>query len=307
MSRNSALEVFPLRAASAPSWSDIARPVELRTGDLSVLALRRGPEAVDAVLAVLHDLQDVFESRGGRAGAAAAGFNGLYIATTTKVAERLAAGGFRAPAFICALDLQFALRYLAAVRGMALDAPSVPLAWQVALDPRADASPMARMAAGVNAHINFDLPFALLAALRDAPTFPAGPRDLLDGDGGADDEPSPEYRDYAEVNEIFHALLPQALEFATAHDGFLRWLYRLGDVRGDAQMLIEAARRMAWVVCENHLWPIPADERRALRRRERFLDWLVARLGAEMLSPVGHLVFGVPEDAVTDSPDDAAA
>ena len=81
---------------------------------------------------------------------------------------------------------------------------------------------MARTAAGVNAHINFDLPFALLAALRGAVTFPAA---------GA----SPEYRDYLQVNEIFYALLPEALDFTVGHDGFLRWLYRLADVRDNAE------------------------------------------------------------------------
>jgi Family of unknown function (DUF5995) len=281
------------------SWSDIARPVELRTRDLGLLTALDGPAAVAEVLRTLNDLQEIFESRPSRAGAAAAGFNHLYIGTTTKVAERLSAGGFAAPAFICALDVQFALRYLTAVRGMAIDAEAVPRSWQLVFDPREEASPMARMAAGVNAHINFDLPFALLAALRSRPAgrgaaaFPAGPREFLDFD---DDAPSPEFQDYAEVNEIFHALLPQALEFTTANDGFRCWLYRLGGVRVDAERLIAAARRMAWVVCENHLWPIPADETRALSRRERVIDWLVSRLGAEMVGPVGHLAFGAPQD-----------
>ncbi len=291
-----------MRDALTPSWSDVVRPVELRTRDLDTLDARRGPAAVDEVLRILVDLQEVFDGSGNPA----AGFNHLYIATTTKVAERLAAREFLAPEFICALDVRFALRYLAAVRGMALDPDTVARSWQVALDPGEDASLMARMAAGVNAHINFDLPFALLSALRQtAPgqgRFPAGPRDLFAG-LWADGEPSAEYRDYAEVNEIFYALLPQALDFATAHDGYLRWIYRLGGVRDDAGLLIEAARRLAWVVCENHLWPIPADEPRALRRRERWLDWMVSRLGAEMLGPLGHIAFG----AAGDAPGDAAA
>ena len=104
---------------------------------------------------------------------------------------------------------------------------------------------MARTAAGVNAHINFDLPFALLAALRGTQAFPAA-RD------------SPEYRDYLQVNEIFYELLPQALDFTVGQDGFLGWLYRLAEVRDNAEQLIEIARRLAWLVCENHLWPIPA-------------------------------------------------
>src|SRR6476660_8673123 len=138
-------------------------------------------------------------------------------------------------------------------------------------------------AAGVNAHINFDLPFALLATLRYAPAFPATPD-------------RPEYRDYLKVNDIFYDVLPQALDFTVGHDSFLSWLYRLLDVRDNAEQLIELARRMAWLVCENHLWSVPVDEIRALRRREGWIDWLVAQLGEEMIGPAGHLVFGVEDE-----------
>ena len=184
-----------MRDPSSP-WADIARPVELRTRELGSLTAREGEDAVAQVLVILNDLQDIFTGRATRAGAAASCFNRLYIATTAKVGERLAAAEFCAPSFISRLDVQFALRYLAAVRGMATDPTTVPRSWQVVLDPTEDASTMARMAAGVNAHINFDLPFALLAALRTTPAravFPAGPPALLDQD---DHEPSAEYRDY---------------------------------------------------------------------------------------------------------------
>ena len=174
------------------------------------------------------------------------------------------------------------MRYLGAVRAMATGA-DVPRSWQVVLDARTEASLMARTAAGVNAHINFDLPFALLATLRGAPEFPATPD-------------SPEYRDYLKVNDIFYDLLPQALDFTVGQDGFLGWLYRLADVRDNAEQLIEIARRLAWLVCENHLWSIPADEIRALRRREGWIDWLVAQLGEEMVGPAGHLIFGLAAD-----------
>jgi hypothetical protein len=170
------------------------------------------------------------------------------------------------------------VRYLSAVRAMAVGA-EVPRSWRVVLDGREEASLLARTAAGVNAHINFDLPFALLAALRGTQAFPAA-------------ETSPEYRDYLQVNEVFYELLPQALDFTVGQDGFLGWLYRLAEVRDNAEQLIEIARRLAWLVCENHLWPIPAGETRALRRREGWIDWLVAQLGEEMLGPSGHLIFG---------------
>jgi hypothetical protein len=253
--------------------SDIAGAVELRTRDLDALLALEGHAAVDAVLRMLTELQDVLAD----SGSPAAGFHHLYVATTTEVARRLAAGAFEAPAFICALDARFAVRYLGAVRAAATGA-EVPRSWQVVLDARTETSLMARTAAGVNAHINFDLPFALLATLRGAQAFPA--------------TDSPEYRDYLEVNDIFYDLLPQALDFTVGHDSFLSWLYRLADVRDGAEQLIELARRLAWLVCENHLWPVPAGEIRALRRREGWIDWLVAQLGEEMVGPAGHLLFG---------------
>ena len=258
--------------------SDIAGAVELRTRDLDGLTALDGHAAVEEVLRILSELQDVFAG----SGSPAAGFHHLYVATTTEVARRLAAGAFEAPAFICALDARFAVRYLSAVRAMATGA-DVPRSWQVVLDARTEASLMARTAAGVNAHINFDLPFALLATLRGAPVFPSAAG-------------SPEYRDYLKVNDIFYDLLPQALDFTVGHDSFLSWLYRLLDVRDNAEQLIELARRMAWLVCENHLWSVPVDEIRALRRREGWIDWLVAQLGEEMIGPAGHLVFGVEDE-----------
>jgi hypothetical protein len=258
--------------------SDIAGAVELRTRDLDRLTALDGHAAVDEVLRVLSELQDVFAG----SGSPAMGFHHLYVATTTEVAQRLTAGAFEAPAFICALDARFAVRYLSAVRAMAVGA-DVPRSWRVVLDGREEASLLARTAAGVNAHINFDLPFALLAALRGGQAFPAAGT-------------SPEYRDYLQVNEIFYELLPQALDFTVGQDGFLGWLYRLADVRDNAEQLIEMARRLAWLVCENHLWPIPAGETRALRRREGWIDWLVAQLGEEMLGPSGHLIFGGAAD-----------
>ena len=166
--------------------SDIAGAVELRTRDLGRITALDGHAAVDEVLRVLSELQDVLAG----SGSPAMGFHHLYVATTTEVAQRLAAGAFEAPDFICALDARFAVRYLSAVRAMAAGA-DVPRSWQVVLDGREEASLLARTAAGVNAHINFDLPFALLAALRGAQVFPAcgdeprvprlppGQRDLL--------------------------------------------------------------------------------------------------------------------------------
>ena len=283
---------FPCETRPRPPGRTSRAPVELRTRDLGCLAAtstapRRSTRCWRSCTTSRTS------SRAGRSRGRRGGRVQPPVHRDHDQGGRAAGGGrFRAPAFICALDLQFALRYLAAVRGMAIDARRCRCRGRSPSTPREDASPMARMAAGVNAHINFDLPFALLAALRDAPTFPAGPRDLLDGDGGADDEPSPEYRDYCRgQRDLLRAAAPGAGVRDRPRRVPALALPARRRARTTPSMLIETARRMAWVVCENHLWPIPADERRALRRRERLIDWLVARLGAEMLGPVGHLVF----------------
>ena len=97
------------------------------------------------------------------------------------------------------------------------------------------------------------------------------------------EEASPEYRDYLQVNEIFYALLPEALDFTVGHDGFRSWLFRLADVRDNAEHVIEIARRLAWLVCENHLWPIPAAEAEgapASRKLDRLVRSLARRRDA---------------------------
>src|SRR4029079_9497873 len=76
--------------------SDITGAVELRTRDLDGLTGLDRPAAVDAVPRLLTEVQG---SRAG-SGSPAAGFHHLYVATTTEVARRLAAGAFEAPALI---------------------------------------------------------------------------------------------------------------------------------------------------------------------------------------------------------------
>ena len=103
---------------------------------------------------------------------------------------------------------------------------------------------------------------------------------------------SPEYRDYLQVNEIFYALLPEALDFTVGHDGFRSWLFRLADVRDNAE---HAHRdRPSPGVAGVREPPVadPGRRGRVLRRRASLIDWFVAQLGAEMLGPAGHLLFG---------------
>lgn len=85
-------------------------------------------------------------------------FNQLYLTVTIRVHELRRAGGFEEPAFMERLDEIFAELYFEA-----LDS-TIPAAWLPLLQARADTeiAPGRFMLAGVNAHVNYDLPIALV-------------------------------------------------------------------------------------------------------------------------------------------------
>lgn len=91
-------------------------------------------------------------------------FNHMYLTVTEMVAERLAGHAtFRDDAFMADLDVRFAALWFAAV-----DAPSdaVPAAWAPLFEARHDRGllPVQFALAGMNAHIEHDLPIAVVAA-----------------------------------------------------------------------------------------------------------------------------------------------
>ena len=98
-------------------------------------------------------------------------FHGTYLRTTRAVGDELAAGGFVDPEWVERWDVAFADLYLEAlVADQQGERPSGP--WRVAFaaaDHQADTLPPLRhVLLGMNAHINYDLPQALLAVISDA-------------------------------------------------------------------------------------------------------------------------------------------
>lgn len=89
-------------------------------------------------------------------------FNLLYLRVTERVQGCLASGGFEDPAFMERLDVVFADLYLEALAGAAARP------WGPLLSARADAgiAPERFMLAGINAHVNYDLPIALVRTCR---------------------------------------------------------------------------------------------------------------------------------------------
>jgi hypothetical protein len=100
-------------------------------------------------------------------------FNWLYLHVTQAVETRVAAGGFNDPVWLAELDIQFAALYFSGLEA-GLQGAASPGCWRALLAARDDAD-TARIQfaiAGVNAHINHDLPQAIVATCQAMGTTP---------------------------------------------------------------------------------------------------------------------------------------
>lgn len=91
-------------------------------------------------------------------------FNWLYLQVTHAVEARVASGGFADSTWLAELDVQFAYLYFDALK-TSLSGQPAPGCWQVLFGARA-CTPVARIQfalAGINAHINHDLPQAIVS------------------------------------------------------------------------------------------------------------------------------------------------
>jgi len=122
--------------------------------------------AIDELVARMEALQAPLEARKD----ARRYFHGTYLRTTRAVGAELETGAFADPPWVERWDVAFARLYLDALeadqRG---EVPSGP--WKVAFaaaDEQATALPPLRhVLLGMNAHINYDLPQALLEVIND--------------------------------------------------------------------------------------------------------------------------------------------
>jgi hypothetical protein len=232
------------------------------------------PDDVPAVVDQLAKLQDILERvpplLGGNP---LADFNRLYLTITTSVLDRLEAGRFADPAFLSRLDVEFAARYFDALRAWSETGSCCPLVWTVLLRRLAgpDCRPLPSAAAGVNAHINFDLPFALVTTFDHLGTDPI--------------DDSDQHRDYLQINEIFAEAIPELRR------GYLdKWQLLIDTMNGDLDdwwqgELVEYTRNVAWRNAQK-LWAMRHDLIDTARERQR-LDGHAAALSRLLLSPMG--------------------
>ena len=93
-------------------------------------------------------------------------FHATYQRTTIAVAEEIKRGGFADPGWVEEWDVAFAGLYLDALEAdLAGKTPSRP--WAIAFGAPAGLPPLRQVLLGMNAHINFDLPQAIVAVISD--------------------------------------------------------------------------------------------------------------------------------------------
>jgi hypothetical protein len=124
---------------------------------------------VDEVIARMRSIDAVLPANDG-----VASFNRMYLEVTLGVSQRVGQGFFADPAFVSHLDVVFANLYFSAVDALCGPPPAVPVAWQPLLTARSTPGiePIQFALAGMNAHINHDLPLAVVTTCTDLATAP---------------------------------------------------------------------------------------------------------------------------------------
>lgn len=162
-----------------------------------------------------------------------ASFNRMYLEVTEDVGERVKAGYFDDPTFVSRLDVVFANLYFAAVDSLSGPASGYPAAWRPLLEARRTPGIEAVQfaLAGMNAHINHDLPLAVVATCAEFGTAPD------EGSHHADYTKVDALLDAAEqsVRESFEAPIERDIDrhLAAVEDLIANWS-------------IDAARDVAW-------------------------------------------------------------
>lgn len=118
---------------------------------------------IDAVVASMQQRLDDLPSRLAHQRV----FLSTYLRTTQAVGDAVADGTFEDPAWVEQWDAVFADLYLHALDAE-LVGGVVPRPWRLAFGASAELPPLRHVLLGINAHVNYDLPQALLSVISDA-------------------------------------------------------------------------------------------------------------------------------------------
>jgi hypothetical protein len=220
---------------------------------------------VDAVIARMRAIDAALPERDG-----VAVFNRVYLTVTEEVDRRLDAGEFPDPRAAIALDVRFALRYLAAV-----DAASAgrrpPACWRPLFQLRGHPGvrPLQFALAGINAHIGHDLALA-----------------VVDACGALGCEPADLEDEFDHVGELLVSLEERVREDLMPGPDLLQVADPLTHLLGSWSL--ERARDATWVAARA-LWALRhcGDVADAFTER---LDAAVGFAGRMLLTPLPELI-----------------
>lgn len=235
--------------------------------DATLLAtVQSAPQSVSDVLQTLQTIEATCIDADGLKW-----FNWLYLQVTQSVEDRVNAGGFTDPPWLAELDVQFGNLYFSALKS-SLSGQATPNCWQVLFNCR-DQAAIARIQfalAGINAHINHDLPEAIVATCQITGTSP--------------DRGGTHYADYTALNSTLDGLIETAkrtLMVRLAGDA-LPPISHLEDTI--AAWSVSAARESAWQNAE-HLWQLRTIPLLAASFLD-VLDGFTSVIGKTLLVPV---------------------
>ncbi|HEY6345753.1 MAG TPA: DUF5995 family protein [Bryobacteraceae bacterium] len=196
-------------------------------------------------------------------------FNWLYMTVTKAIENKVAGGGVNDPAWLSKLDVLFAGLYFDAVAGE-LGGGSCPECWKAMLSVR-DQVKIARIQfalAGMNAHIDHDLPIAIVSTCQATNTIPQ--------------HGTPQYNDYTSVNPTLDGLIDQAKQKLNVRlpGDPLPAVSHLEDLIATWNLAI--FREQAWDTAQS-LW---GESDAEIKVRMDLTDVLVAKLSAALLVPV---------------------
>jgi hypothetical protein len=233
-------------------------------------AVATAPQSIADVARILEQIQSVCADGDGLKW-----FNGLYLEVTRAVEARAALtsaqGGFADSAWIAALDVEFAGFYFRAIENLS-SGVAAPGCWQAMFALRNQPA-IARIQfalAGMNAHINHDLPQALVSTCKAIGIRP--------------EHRAAQYADFTEINSTLDSLIDAAkatLGVRLLGDA-LPPVSRLEDTL--AAWSVSAARESAWNNAEL-LWSLP-DAPVLADSFLRTLDGLTTLAGKALLVPV---------------------
>ncbi len=222
------------------------------------------PASIADVLATMQTIDNTCDNGDG-----VKWFNWLYMQVTESVENRVAAGGFMDPAWLTELDVQFATLFFSALNASLAGDPC-PGCWAAmfAVRNQTDIARIQFALAGMNAHINHDLPLAIIATCNATGTVPQ--------------HGSPQYADYTGLNGPMDTLIEVAKKTLNVR--------LLGDALPAASNLentiaawdLATAREKAWNTAES-LW----QEAPTLRAAHMdIIDGLTSVISKVLLVPI---------------------